>query len=66
MKLYVVTADTYDSGYGAEISLFGAYTDLEEAAKRKRYVDVENFCDAIITEIDSCTDCEEYIGGYIE
>ena len=35
MKVYVVTADTYDDGYGADINLFGIFTTQRKAEQRK-------------------------------
>ena len=66
MKLYVVTANTYDCGYGAEISLFGVYTDRESAESRKKQLDDIYVYESTITEVDNDTNCEEYLGGYIE
>ena len=66
MKLYVVTADTYDCEYGAEISLFGVYTDLEKAKQRTEQLANEFRYYVKITEIDSDTACEQYLGGYVE
>lgn len=31
MKLYVISADTYDDSWGCEISIFGVYNSLELA-----------------------------------
>lgn len=36
MKLYIITANTYDGGFGAEISLFGIYEAESEAKERQK------------------------------
>ena len=65
MKVYVVTADTYNDDYGTDISLFGIFTTQRKAKQRKLdlsklgyYVDINE------TTIDK--KCEIYLGGYIE
>lgn len=35
MKVYVVTADTYNDDLGADISLFGIFTTQRKAEQRK-------------------------------
>lgn len=70
MKIYVVTANTYDCGYGAKISLFGVYSDEEKAQKRFYYVENVLGHNAKITETDMDeevgSDYQKYLGGYIE
>ena len=63
MKVYVLTADTYES-YGAQIELFGVFTTKEKAEKRASetgldcpYISIVN-----VDEIEYPT----YLGGYIE
>lgn len=64
MKLYVITANTYD-GWGGDISLFGIYED--EAKAKKRQVEIEEkYKDSALTEVDLNSDCEIYLDGYEE
>lgn len=65
MKLYVITANTYDSGWGAEITLFGIYSDRAKAETRQREV-LNKYGQADMEYIDLNVDCEKYLGGYIE
>lgn len=65
MKLYVVTADVYEDGYGSEIKLFGVYSDEEKAKSRKAEIEKEHE-NTTLTEIEQNSDCEIYLGGYIE
>lgn len=62
---YVVTANTYQCGYGAEITLFGVYDD-EKIAQDRKYNAEKQYGNASITTIRINCDCEEYLGGYIE
>lgn len=65
MKVYVVTADTYDDSYGTEISLFGIFTTQRKAEQRK--CDLEKLGYYVhINETDVDKKCEIYLGGYIE
>ena len=67
MKLYVVTADTYiEDDLGAEMHLFGVYTEKEKAETRKESLEKNfgYFCS--VTEVSNDEDIDEYLGGYIE
>lgn len=66
MKLYVVTADTYDGAYGAEIHICGVYTNKEQADKRKDELEKEKDYNASVDEVETDKDIDEYLGGYIE
>ena len=65
MKVYVVTADTYNYGYGADISLFGIFTTKIKAKQRKSYLSKLGY-DVDINETTIDEKCEIYLGGYIE
>lgn len=65
MKVYVVTADTYNDNYGTEISLFGIFTTQRKAEQRK-YDLAKIGYDVDINETDVDKKCEIYLGGYIE
>lgn len=65
MKVYVVTADTYNDDYGAAISLFGIFTTQRRAEQRKS--DLEKLGYGVdINEITIDKNCEIYLGGYVE
>lgn len=66
MGLYIVTADTYDGGYGAEISLLGIYSNKIDALKRKRYLEDTHGYHIRVEKVYLDEDIEEYLGGYIE
>ena len=66
MDLYVVTADTYEDSYGAEITLFGVFDTekkaiecVEELKKKNRFV-------YMITRTQINQSIEMYLGGYYE
>lgn len=65
MKVYVVTADTYNDNYGTEISLFGIFTTKRKAEQRKYDLEKLGY-DADINETYVDKKCEIYLGGYIE
>ena len=65
MKLYLITADTYDDTYGAMISCFGIATNEESLKAIVKRVEKEGLF-AKITEIMSDEKVDEYLGGYIE
>ena len=65
MKVYVVTADTYNYGYGANISLFGIFTTQIKAKQRKLDLSKLGY-DVDINETTINKNCEIYLGGYIE
>lgn len=70
MKVYVVTADTWDMGYGSEIYLIGVFQDKDKAEQ------AANENDGIIGIVTEMTLDEphpivngkndKYLGGYIE
>lgn len=65
MKVYVVTADTYNDNYGTEIRLFGIFTTQIKAEQRKD--DLEKLGYYVhINETYVDKKCEIYLGGYIE
>ena len=65
MKVYVVTSDTYNDCYGADISLFGIFTTQRKAEQRK--LDLSNLgYDVDINETTIDKNCEIYLGGYVE
>ena len=65
MKVYVVTADTYNYGYGTDISLFGIFTTKIKAEQRKSDLEKLGY-DVDINETPIDKKCEIYLGGYIE
>lgn len=65
MKLYIVTANTYDGGCGEEISLFGIYETESKAKERQEEVERE-YKNSTLTGVDVNSDCEIYLGGYCE
>lgn len=65
MKLYLVTADTYYYS-GLEISCFGIATNEESLEKLVHDFCVEYTFAPKVTEIESDTYDEKYLGGYIE
>lgn len=65
MKVYVVTADTYNDDYGTDISLFGIFTTQSKAEQRKLDLSKLGY-DVDINETTINKNCEIYLGGYIE
>lgn len=64
MKLYVISADTYEDSYGATISIFGVYDSLEKAKEA-----IEELNDRYlysINEMELNKTQEIYLGGYYE
>lgn len=61
MKVYVLTADTYNGAWGSEIALFGVFSTKEEAEKQAD----EMQCDITIVNIDEIEE-PKYLGGYCE
>lgn len=65
MKLYVISANTYENSWGAEINIFGVYDEehvqsaLEELEKEYDY-----FFET--QEINLNERDETYLGGYFE
>lgn len=64
MKVYVLTADTYDGGYGSVIELFGVFSTEEKAKKQANELELDFYAiDQInVDEIGK----QIYLGGYIE
>ena len=65
MKIYVLSADTYNRGYGSEISLFGVYESKEIAEEKMVELSNKSYYPKI-TEVELNKDTEEYLGGYVE
>lgn len=64
MKVYIVTADTYNRPWGSEIEFFGVFSTKEKAEKRASEMKLE--CDDIfVVNIDD-NNVQEYLGGYYE
>lgn len=64
MKLYVISADTYEDSWGSMISIFGVYDSLEKAK-----VAIEELNDRYlysINEMELNKTQEIYLGGYFE
>lgn len=62
MRIYIVSADTYNDCLGSAIFLLGAFSNEQKA---KEYMDKSKYrCICSIVEIDKET--EVYLGGYIE
>ena len=65
MKLYIVTANTYEGGYGAEIELLRVTDNEADALKSKKYAESKGWTVTINTaELNKPT--RKYLGGYIE
>ena len=63
--IYVVTADTYQDSYGAEISLFLVTDQKQKADEKLVELNVKGYYPKIRTvNLDEDTDI--YLGGYIE
>lgn len=66
MELYVVTADTYEDSYGAEITLFGVFDTEEKAIERMEELKKDNKFVYMITNVKLNESVEGYLGGYYE
>lgn len=64
MKVYVLTADTYDGNWGSNIELFGVLTTKEKAKKQASKMNLLYY-DIISVDIDETKE-QFYLGGYIE
>lgn len=64
MKVYILTADTYDGPWGSEIELFGVFSTKEKAEKRAREMKLE-WPNISVASIDE-NDVQGYLGGYYE
>jgi hypothetical protein len=61
MKVYVLSGDTYCGSWGSEISLFGVFSNKEEADKLAD----EMQCDISVVNIDEVEEPKR-LGGYCE
>lgn len=65
MKLYIVTANTYEGSYGAEIELLQVTDNEADALKNKKYAESKGWTVTInAAELNKPT--RKYLGGYIE
>lgn len=65
MKVWIVTADTYDEPYGAEIELFGVFDTEEKAIDCARKVTRrKKIASCNVTRVKMNKDTEKYLGGY--
>lgn len=63
MKVYVLTADTWDD-YGSSIELFGVFTTEKKALKQVSEMKLDYY-DINQVDIDETKE-HFYLGGYIE
>lgn len=63
MIVYILTADVYGEGWGAQIVLFGVFSSREEAEARAKDLKLD-CCRISKCKIDE--DTNQYLGGYIE
>ena len=66
MKLYVISADTYQDSWGSEISIFGIYNSLEAAENAIKELNKKNDYLYKINEMKLNEINEIYLGGYFE
>ena len=66
MKLYVISADTYQDSWGSEISIFGIYDSLEAAENAIKELNKKNDYLYEINEMKLNEINEIYLGGYFE
>lgn len=66
MKIYIVSADTYDGGYGSEITILGVYSDEQKAKEKYQEADSKYTVDVKMSEAELNADCKIYLGGYSE
>lgn len=64
MKLYIVSSDTWDDGWGAEICIMGVFDNKEMAQKCFEKYKREYPTD--MNEMILNDDNPVYLGGYIE
>ena len=64
MKVYVLTADTYDENWGSSIEIFGVFSTKEKAEKRASEIELD-YPDISVMDIDENEE-PSYLGGYIE
>lgn len=65
MKLYIVTANTYKGGYGADIELLRIADNEVDALESKKYAESKGWY-ATINTIDLNKPIRKHLGGYIE
>lgn len=65
MKLYVISADTYDDSYGSQISIFGVYdkdhVDIALKGLQEKY---DYYFEVNEVNLNECKDI--YLGSYFE
>lgn len=66
MKLYVVSADTYEDSWGSMISIFGVYDSLELAENAIKELKKKNDYLYEVNEMTLNEINEIYLGGYYE
>lgn len=64
MKVYVLTADTYNENWGSNIELFGVFSSKEKAGKQASEMELDYY-DIHQVDIDETKE-HFYLGGYIE
>lgn len=64
MKVYVLTADTYNGPWGSEIEFFGVFSTKEKAEKRASEMKLD-YPDISVVNIDD-NNVQDYLGGYYE
>ncbi len=64
MRVFVLTADTYDEGYGSSIELFGVFTTKKKANNRASEMKLD-YPTISVMDIDE-NEKPKYLGGYIE
>ena len=68
MKIYVVTAETYDEYCGSKTELFGVFSTEKKASKRAREMKLDNPAIHITTSVMDMDEKEtpSYLGGTID
>lgn len=65
MKLYVISADTYNDSWGSQISIFGVYdedhVDIALKGLQEKY---DYYFEVNEISLNECN--ETYLGGYFE
>ena len=64
MKVYVLTADTYDENWDSGIELFGVFSTEKKAYKRASEMKLD-YPTISVMDIDENEE-PSYLGGYIE
>ncbi len=64
MKVYVLTADTYDDNWGSSIVLFGVFSTEGKAHKQASKMKLDCY-DIHYVDIDETKE-QFYLGGYIK